>query len=312
MDFFHGSLWNTILQLLRDPIFALVFSVVLTILASRAVRRVIKTILYLGAIGLFIWLVTHNRAFADLCLAVIGAVFHILLTVIIVLAVICVVVIICVLIMFVITKPAPRSLRKSSAPWNILSFSSKKANEAEELYTPLNNAELLAALATGHIDDEQARTFLTDKQHSVMALAEEGQSIFEELTEDFNKQNGFMVIVNCLHLYFSGLTPYMKRIKKIHKACNALMIDLASILPVIFPNTDVKILEDMARAKVFLPDSNEWHNLMDEADVEGARVLLMFILLRLLCLHRDWREVATIAYKGYCYIKLLEQCLDAL
>jgi hypothetical protein len=68
----------------------------------------------------------------------------------------------------------------------------------------------------------------------------------------------------------------------------------------------------MARAKIFLPDSNEWHNLMDEADVEGARVLLMFILLRLLCLHRDWREVATIAYKGYCYIKLLEQCLDAL
>jgi hypothetical protein len=38
----------------------------------------------------------------------------------------------------------------------------------------------------------------------------------------------------------------------------------------------------------------------------------MFILLQLLCLHRDWKEVATIAYKGYCYIKLLEQCLDAL
>src|SRR4249919_3820217 len=133
MALFHGTLWDTVLQILRDPIFALIFSVFLAILASRVVRRVIKILLYLGAVATFIWLVTHNPSFAEVCIAIVGAAFKILLVLIGTLTLIIVIAIICVLIMFIISKPSPYRLRKQYySPWNILSASQR----AEGTFSP--------------------------------------------------------------------------------------------------------------------------------------------------------------------------------
>jgi hypothetical protein len=74
------------------------------------IPRVIKTLLYLGALATFIWLVTHNQSFAEVCIAIVGAAFKILLSLIGALTLIIIVAIICVLIMFIISTPPPNRL----------------------------------------------------------------------------------------------------------------------------------------------------------------------------------------------------------
>ncbi|HKV58558.1 MAG TPA: hypothetical protein VJO32_09750 [Ktedonobacteraceae bacterium] len=305
MNFLNGSLWNTLLQILRDPIFALIFSIFLAILANRVVRRVIKTILYLGALAICIWLVTHNKSFADLCITIVHVIFNILLVLIIVLTIICALAIICVLIMFVISKPSPYRLRKLSSPWDILSSSQL----AEGTYSTAEKNEMLAALATGYIDDEQARILLHEKGQRIVSLTQDFARIFEYLADDLDEDRPFKMITGMLHIYFSGLSTHMALIKKFHSTCNQEIKDLASILPKIFSGIDahVQVLEDMARAKTFLPDKNEWQNLMDEADFS-----IPYFFLRLFCLHRNWKEVCTILYKGYCYVTLLDELKEEL
>jgi hypothetical protein len=303
MNLFHGPLWDSILQILRDPIFALVFSVFLAILASRVVRRVIKALLYLGALATFIWLATHNKAFAEVCIAIVGTAFKILLVLIGALTLIIVVALICVLIMFIISKPSPYRLRKLSSPWNILSAS----QVAEGTFPLSKNREMQAELATGHVDAEHAIILLHEKGQRAIKLTHDFFSIFEYLVDDIDEDHPFRAFISLLHIYFSGLSVHMALIREIHRACNEEIMDLASILPVIFLDADVQILYDMASAKTFLPDKDEWQSLMDDADTS-----IPYVLLRLFCLHRNWKEVCTILYKGYRYVTLLDEYKEAL
>jgi hypothetical protein len=191
MNIFHGSLWDNILQILRDPIFALIFSIFLTILASTVVRKVIKIILYFGALGVFIWLITHNQSFAEVCIAIVGAAFKILLVLISAFALIIVVAIICVLIMFIISKPSPNRLRKLSSPWNILS-----ASQADEGTFPLrNNRELQAELVTGHVDAEHAKMLLHEKGQRATKLTHDFVSIFEDLFDDIDEDHPIRAVI---------------------------------------------------------------------------------------------------------------------
>jgi hypothetical protein len=303
MNLFHGPIWDTIFQILRDPIFALVFSVFLAILASRVVRRVIKTLLYLGAVATFIWLVTHNTSFAEVCIAIAGATFKILLVLIGALALIIVVAIICVLIMFIISKPSPYRLRKLSAPWNILS-----ASQADEGTFSLSKIrEMQVELATGHVDAEHAIILLHEKGQRAIKLTYDFFSIFENLVDDIDGDHPFRAFISLLHIYFSGLSVHMALIRETHRACNEEIMGLASILPAIFLDADVQILHDMASAKTFLPDKDEWQNLMDDTDTS-----IPYVLLRLFCLHRNWREVCTILYKSYRYVTLLDEYKEQL
>jgi hypothetical protein len=304
MTLFHGALWDTILQILRDPIFALIFTAFLTILASRAVRKVIKALLYLGALGTFIWLVTHNQSFAEVCIAIVGVVFKILLVLIGALALILVVAIICILIMFIVSKPSPYRLRKLYySPWNILSASQK----AEGTFSLSEKREVQAELATGHVDAEHALVLLHEKGQRAIKLTNDFLSIFEYFADDIDGDHPFKAFISLLHIYFSGLSAHMLLIREYHKTCNAEIMDLATILPAIFPDADIQILHYMASAKTFLPDKDEWQNLMDDSDTS-----IPYVLLKLFCLHRNWKEVCTILYKGYCYVTLLEKYKEAL
>jgi hypothetical protein len=304
MTLFHGTLWNIILQVLRDPIFALIFAVFLAILASRVVRKVIKVLLYLGALGTFIWLVTHNQSFAAVCIAIVGAIFKILLVLIGAISLIAVVVIICILIMFIISKPSPYRLRQRySSPWNILRASQKE----EGTFSLSVREEMQAELAAGYVDTRHAIILLHEKSQYAFKLTEEFFQIFEDFAKDIDGDHPFSAFISLLHIYFSGLSTHMPVIRKSHQDCNKEIEDLASILPAMFKDADVQILHQMASSKTFLPDKDEWQNIMDDEDTS-----IPYVFLKLFCLHRNWKEVCTILYKSYCYITLLEEYKEAL
>ncbi len=304
MALFHGTLWNTILQILRDPIFALVFTAFLTILASRAVRRIIKVLFYLGALGMFIWLVTHNQSFAAVCIAIVGAIFKILLVLIGAITLIALVAIICILIMFIISKPSPYQLRKRYySPWNILRASQRD----EGTFSLSDKTEMQAELANGHVDARHAIVLLHEKSKRAINLTEDFFKIFEYFADDIDGDHPFRAFISLLHIYFSGLSAHMPLVREYHQACNKEIKDLAAVLPAIFNNADVQILHQMASSKAFLPDRDEWQNIMDDEDTS-----IPYVFLKLFCLHRNWKEVCTILYKSYCYVTLLEDYKEVL
>src|SRR5216110_666956 len=199
MNIFNGPLWNSILQILRDPVFGLTFSIILTILAARVVRRVIKVIFGLGALVAFVWLVTHNKSFADICIAIVSAVFNILLVLIVVVAIVSVVAIICVFIMFVISKPSAYRRRLPSS-WN--DFSS--FGETEEGLSPGREAEIRAKLAVGHISAEHAKVLLSEKLRRIVMLIYYLTHIFEYLKNKLNEERSLRCFIGKPLAYFPG------------------------------------------------------------------------------------------------------------
>lgn len=164
-----------------------------------------------------------------------------------------------------------------------------------------------AELATGHVDAEHAIVLLHEKGQRAIKLTDDFFSIFEYLADDIDEDHLFRAFISLLHIYFSGLSAHMPLIREFHHACNEEIMDLASILPAIFHDADVQILHEKASAKTFLPDKDEWQNLMDDADTS-----IPYVVLKLFCLHRNWKEVCTIPYKGYCYVTLLEESKETI
>jgi hypothetical protein len=304
MSIFQSPLWGTILQILRDPIFSLIFSVILAILAARVVRKVIKVIFYLAALVVLVWLVTHNKSFADICIAIVSTVFNILLVLIVVVAVISVVPIICVLIMFIMSKPSSHRRERSSL-WN------DSSSLGETIGAPLptgEEAEIRATLAAGqHVSAEHAKMLLCEKYRRIVLLMQDLTSVFESLGNEIDEERPLKMLVSMAHIYFSGLSRYMTQIRKIHWAFNSEITDLASILPAIFADVDVQRLRDMARAKTFLPDRDEWQDVKDDVGIS-----IPYVLLILFCLHPDWKEVGTVLYKGYYSATMLNEYIEAL
>ncbi|SDK95918.1 hypothetical protein [Nonomuraea jiangxiensis] len=100
-----------------------------------------------------------------------------------------------------------------------------------------------------------------------------------------------------LRFYFSGLRDLREEIHDIHVRCNQEIVDLAVSASREFPGLDADRLRALARKRVALPGQQEWAQLLIQLD---ARI--PYVVLRLLVLRRDWREVATILYKCFlCY-----------
>lgn len=97
-----------------------------------------------------------------------------------------------------------------------------------------------------------------------------------------------------LRFYFSGLHDLREEIHDIHLRCDREIGALADSVPREFPGIDAGMLRALARKRVALPDRHEWAVLLDELDVR-----IPYVVLRLLVLRRDWREVATIVYKCF-------------
>jgi hypothetical protein len=76
---------------------------------------------------------------------------------------------------------------------------------------------------------------------------------------------------------------------------------------VLIPDLDVQPLTDAALAPVFLPNRQDWAELTGELDLR-----LPYLALRVFCLKRDWRELATVLYKCYYGGVVLAECVDEL
>jgi hypothetical protein len=224
----------------------------------------------------------------------------ILLALIGILALIGFITLVCVFMLFMLSKSSPSRSRRRTSPDEILA--SLQINQ--ETSTPEIRAELVADLKAGSID---AREVLEVQEERINAVAEALAGIFEYLVDEFDEHH-LLISISILHIYFTALPLHIAQVKKLHRACNAAITDLAFVVTTILPDADVRALENMAQTKTFLPGGREWRHLLSELNLPSVP----YMLLRLLCLHRAWKEVGTILYKVYCCKILLRGYIGAV
>jgi hypothetical protein len=87
--------------------------------------------------------------------------------------------------------------------------------------------------------------------------------------------------------YFSGLAPHMAEVRELRDETNALLRELAGT-----GEFDLHQLVRLASARTYLPSRAELEELWDD-ELPGYA----YWALRLLCVHRQWRVVATVFVK---------------
>jgi hypothetical protein len=75
----------------------------------------------------------------------------------------------------------------------------------------------------------------------------------------------------------------------------------------LIPDLDVRPLTEAAGSTTFLPRRGGWAEQVDELGVR-----LPYLVLRVLCLRRDWREFATVLYKCHYSVTVLAECDEEL
>jgi hypothetical protein len=281
--------WDGVLRVLRDPLFALGFSIFLALLAAQAVGRFMRWMLILASIGVFIWLVTRYRSFADVVVAVVGAGAKILVAVICLLAVVAVVAIVSVLVMYLRSEPHPGHRPDVAQPsWR-----------PEEQLTARPIAPGAAA------DAESVLAWLEESGDRLAELMKRLTGVLERVVDQDDDDSIVRAVGALARIYFSGLSAHMTEIRMIHRACNTEILGLAGELPVYFDGVDKARLTRMARARSVLPDRAEWHALSDDGDLP-----IPYFVMWLLCRHRRWREVATVLFKCYFSAALVAECIE--
>lgn len=279
--------WDPVLKVLRDPLTALIVSIVLALLAVRAVQRLVRWLLILAAIATFIWLLTRYESFADVTVAVVGSVGKILIALVCLAAVVAVVAIVAVLVMYIKSEERPhlRSL-DSDGP-------------------SLRPAEHL----TARPDPGEAPIAWLDHAAERMAdLFGRLTAVVEPIFDRVDNLDSMPELVGALlRGYFTGLRPYRSEIRRIHAICNEELRQLATTLPTMFDGVGQERLTRMAKAHVLLPDREAWQALSDDGEMP-----MPYFVMRILCLHRRWREFATVMYKTYFASALLAECSEAV
>jgi hypothetical protein len=288
MGVFHGPVWNTTLAVLRDPIFGLGFGLLLAVVGSRIVKRTLRALFYAGSLVAFTWLVTHNNTVADIAIGVLHAAVNVVVAGIIAVAFVVAILAVCVLVMFLMSKP---SSRQTVAAWR---------SDGAQL-TGASEAPALVAVKHLTVSGDAA---MQETSQALDSLQVECLTLLEEVFDGIDDDNPLRVVAGVLRAYFSGLAPCAAEITRIHRACNAEIAQLASIIAVVFPDAAAGVtrLQGMAGASTLIPDKDEWPVLMAEAGES-----MPYAVFRLVCLRRDWREVATILYKRHLCAGLLEQ-----
>jgi hypothetical protein len=103
--------------------------------------------------------------------------------------------------------------------------------------------------------------------------------------------------------YFSGLGDVREEIAEIHGMTDWEINELADAAPEEYPLLKPERLRALATTRVFLPSRAEWAQFT--RDVFDMRV--PYLVLRLLLLRRDWREVATVYYKCHFCAQMLAE-----
>ena len=125
------------------------------------------------------------------------------------------------------------------------------------------------------------------RQAGFLAVHERLEAILNSLV-DFDDDAGFGRLASA---YFGGLGPYMPEIRELTAETNRLLLELADADADADPDADDLDryrLHQIASARTYLPSQEELAEWWDE-DLPWYA----YRALRLLCVHRQWRAMAT-------------------
>ncbi|GIH97285.1 hypothetical protein ACFFMN_15180 [Planobispora siamensis] len=268
MDLAGTDVWDGALAVLKDPLFAVLLAVFLAFLGSQAGWRLVKTLLFCGAVGVFVWVAVNYPSAGEAAGAIAGAVVTIALWLLAAVTVVTVAVVVGVLVMYLRSEPlTERDLR------------------------PLPPRAARDRRRWSSSDDEDSDDPILDWSGRFDELAERLVELLPDL-DRVDGDNPFRMAADLARLYFSGLSSRMPSIRSLHDECDDAIEDLADALEALGADADPDRLRRIARSRVFLPGRREWEALMEEADTGVPHAVL-----RLFLLNRRWREVGTIFYK---------------
>lgn len=256
---------DTVLKVLRDPLFGVGLAIVLAILASRVGGCIVRLTFAVGSIAAFIWLLVRFEPFENFVVATVSAVATVLVVLVICLAVIAVVAVMAVYAMHRAETGRQRTPREPRTP---------PARQQREYSDDEDTARL--ERWTDDFGDLDAR------------LA----GIVESLVDLDDDLGVFRGIGRLTAAYFHGLTPHLADVRQIGDECDALLLDLANHLPRSFTGIDQARLLSLASARTYLPSRDE---LEDWADEEIP--WYVYWAVRALCVHRNWRTTASVYAK---------------
>jgi hypothetical protein len=290
----HSGAWGTVLRILRDPIFGLAFAIFLTFLGSRHVRRLVRTIFWLAAIVILIWLAAHNASSAHVELAVVTAITRVLLILIAVLFLVALIALAVLLVMYLKTAP-PSSSLLGEGP----ALRARTSFIGDEIAWPSASEPRASSLGDEAGGDVAERLILEESGH-FSAYLDGMTRLLEGLLGSVDSDNLARVIADVMRIYFSGLSVHSGEIRRVHEKCNASVARTAKVLAEKSYRTRLP-LRNMSNENWF-PTSGEW-----AAVTEHAELRFPYLVLRVICLKADWRVAAMIMYKSYACLALLMQ-----
>ncbi|MEU4690058.1 hypothetical protein [Actinoplanes sp. NPDC023714] len=263
--------WDTALKVLRDPLTALFAGVFLALLAARALRLLVRWTLIIAALGLFVWALIRYEAVRDVTVTGLGVGLKALLALFCLIAVVAVAAIVAVVVMYLHAEAAGRPRDRG---------------------TPLRHPAPEPDGIEVDPGDAGAATELVRAAEQVNRLSERLMAILERVFEGATDTDRAPQAAGILlRGYFTGLRPWQPEIRRIHHDGDLLLRRLATTLPGI-ADQDRRTLIAMSREPVWLPDRHYWQELADDVPVP-------YFAVRVLCLNRRWREVATVLFKTY-------------
>ena len=278
----QSGAWDGVLNILRDPIFGLVFAVLLTILGSVSVWRVVKTAFWLGAIVILIWLAAHNATSAHVEIAIVTNLARVLLIFIAALFAVAVIAMAVLLVMYLKSAPASSPLLGEGP-----SLRARTSSTGHEFASPSES-------------DDTAERFILEESGRFSNHLERITSLLEGLFSGVDSDHPVRACAEVMRIYFSGLSASSAEIKQIHEECNMGIARLVNVLAI--KSVTVRLPLSAMRNKKWFPTSGEWAAVAEDSDLP-----LPYLALRIICLKADWRTVAMVMYKSYACLAILTQ-----
>lgn len=270
---------DTVLKVLRDPLFGVGLAIVLAVLATRVGGCIVRLVLALGSIAAFIWLLVRFEPFENFVVTAVSAMATVLVVLVICLAVIAIVAVMAIYAMHRSETRRPRQPREPRTP---------PARQRREYSDDEDTARL--ERWSDDLGDLEARLV-----HIVESLV--------DLDDDLGVFRGLGRLTAA---YFHGLTPHLPDVRQIGAESDRLLLDMANHLPDSFTGVDDTRLLSLASTKTFLPSREELEEWTDEEIPWYA-----YWAVRALCVHRGWRTTASV-YAKIQYARLqLVLCLEA-
>jgi hypothetical protein len=292
----QSGAWDGVLNILRDPIFGLVFAVILTILGSVSVWRLVKTVFWLGAIVILIWLAAHNASSAHVEIAIVTNLARVLLIFIAALFAVALIAMAVLLVMYLKSVPASSPLLGEGPSLRARTSSTGHGFASPDVSGPQESS---LGDAADDDDDVAARLILQEGDRFSDHL-ERITSLLEGLFSSIDFDHPVRACAEAMRIYFSGLSACSAEIKKIHEECNMDITRMMNVLAI--KSCTVRLPLGAMRNKNWFPTSGEWVAVKEDSDLP-----LPYLALRIICLKADWRTVAMVMYKSYVCLAILTQ-----